>query len=129
MSMSVKVNVSIVPKKILADRGLGKSDAANLFLANEVKRLSDPYVPMQQGILKSAQVKGGSPATLVYSTPYAHYQWVGKAMGGRAPKHYTGKELTYHGRMRGKRWVNRMLSDKGGELGRSFAQHIGGKAK
>ena len=38
--MRVKTNIS--PAAILRSRGLGDSDRARVFLANEVARLSDP---------------------------------------------------------------------------------------
>ena len=38
--------------KILLKRALGKNGKAAHFLASEVKRLSDPYVPKRSGILK-----------------------------------------------------------------------------
>ena len=49
----MKVRTNIRPAAILRARGLGDSDRARVFLANEVARLSDPYVPMQQGTLKT----------------------------------------------------------------------------
>lgn len=129
--MSFKVTVDLRdfdPQKILNSRGLGGDHAANTFLANEVKRLSEPYVPMQQGTLSHGQVQGGAPATIKYNTPYAHYQWTGLAMGGRAPKHYTGGALSYHGGpMRGKEWTQRMMADRGPEVVKSFANYVGGK--
>ena len=45
----MKVRTNIRPAAILRARGLGDSDRARVFLANEVAPLSDPYVPMQQG--------------------------------------------------------------------------------
>ena len=126
--MRVRVNIPI--DAILASRGLGSSNGANVFLANEVLRLSDPYTPFQQGALKAGQINPGSPTTIEYNTPYAHYQWAGMAMGGRAPKHYTGKSLTYSGGpMRGKEWTKRMMADRGDEVVKSLAVYVGGKPK
>ena len=139
--MQITVKVDIDTAQILASRGLGPDRRAILFLGNEVKRLSDPYTPFQQGTLKNtASVKpAGSGAELRYETPYAHYQWEGKVMGpnyqrkdgewrsGPAPKRYTGKALTYHGVLRGPRWVERMMADRKGDLVRSFAAFIGGR--
>ena len=42
--------------KILLKRALGKNGKAAHFLASEVKRLSDPYVPKRSGILKGTAV-------------------------------------------------------------------------
>lgn len=111
-------------------RGLGGDNRAQVFLASEVKRLSDPYVPMQQGILKNTAIVAADGSTLTYAQPYAHYQYYGEAMAGRAPKHYTGKALTYSGGgLRGPQWDKRMIIDRGDDLAESIAQYVGGKAK
>lgn len=111
-------------------RGLGGDNRAQVFLASEVKRLSDPYVPMQQGILKNTAIVAADGSTLSYVQPYAHYQYYGEAMAGRAPKHYTGKALTYSGGgLRGPQWDKRMLIDRGDDLTESIARYVGGKAK
>lgn len=126
----MKVKTDIRPAAILRARGLGDSDRARVFLANEVARLSDPYVPMQQGILKNTKQIAGSGRTITYLGPYAHYQYVGEVMAGRAPKHYTGKPLTYHGApMRGPEWDKRMMADRKDDLKQSVANYVGGKPK
>lgn len=128
--MRFRVKVNIQTDEILRSRGLGSSHDAERYLASEVLRLSDPYTPFQQGTLKAGQVNPGSPTTIEYNTPYAHYQWAGMAMGGRAPKHYTGKSLTYSGGpMRGKEWTKRMMADRGAEVVKSLAVYVGGKPK
>ena len=121
--MSVKVDIN--PVTILRARGLGSDTGARKYLASEVKRLSDPYVPMQQGMLKNSATIAGDGSSLVYTQPYAHYQYYGKVMAGRAPKKYTGDDLTYHGApMRGPQWVKRMLLDKARELEQSVEAYI-----
>ena len=116
----MKVKVDISPAKILAKRGLGGDKAAQKYLASEVKRLSDPYVPFQQGMLKNRVTIAGDGSYLVYTQPYAHYQYEGVVYGpnytngdifwsGDAPKKPTGKKLTYNGGpMRGPHWDKRM---------------------
>ena len=116
---------------------MGGDHRLRVFLASEVKRFCDPYVPMQQGLLKNQAVVASDGSTLTYTQPYAHYQYYGKVMGpnyetkkgwrsGKAPKHYTGKDLTYHGApMRGPRWDKRMLADKHDDLVRSLKAEIG----
>lgn len=123
----MRIKVDINTAKIMKQRGLGGDHRAQVYLASEVKRLSDPYVPMQQGILKNQAVVASDGSTLTYTQPYAHYLYYGEAMAGRAPKQYTGKALTYHGGpMRGPRWDQRMLADKGGELVSNLKNYIGG---
>lgn len=122
-TMSVKVDIS--PAKILRARGLGSDTRACKYLASEVKRLCDPYVPMQQGALKNRATIAADGSQLVYTQPYAHYQYYGEVMAGRAPKHYTGKSLNHHGApMRGPRWDKRMLADKSRDLERSMDAYI-----
>lgn len=118
--------------EILRRRGLGQSNEAQRFLASEVARLSDPYVPMQQGILKAPVLFDDK---IVYSSPYAHYQYHGEVMVGKhtksawaksgEPKEYTGRPINYHGGpMRGKEWDKRMMAERGRELEESLAAYI-----
>lgn len=123
----MKITVDINTSKILRERGLGGDNRAQVFLASEVKRLSDPYVPMQSGNLKNQAVIASDGSSITYTQPYAHYQYYGEVMAGRAPKHYTGDKLTYSGGgMRGPRWDERMKADKSKELVDSLEKFIGG---
>lgn len=122
-TMSVKVDINTA--KILKARGLGSDTGARKYLASEVKRFCDPYVPMQQGFLKNNATIAGDGSYIIYTQPYAHYQYYGEVMAGRAPKHYTGEKLTYHGApMRGKQWDKRMLADKSKDLEKSIDAFI-----
>lgn len=128
--MKVTVKVDVDTAKIMRARGLGGDNRARVFLASEVKRLSDPYVPMQQGLLKNQAVVASDGSALTYTQPYAHYQYYGEAMAGRAPKQYTGKPLTYHGApMRGKQWDKRMMADKSDELTQNLKTYVGRLSK
>lgn len=124
--MNISVEVNIDAAQILYSRGLGSSNAAQEFLAETVERLSRPYVPLQSGTLSgSGQV---SADEIKYPGPYAHYQYTGLVMGGRAPKHYTGAALQYHGGgMRGKEWDKRMMADRKGEVEQAVADFVGGE--
>lgn len=134
--MSVKVKVDIPTAKILRERGLGSDTGARKYIASEVKRLCDPYVPMQQGILNNNVTIAGDGSYIVYTQPYAHYQYEGVVYGpnytngeifwsGKAPKAPTGKKLDYHGApMRGPKWEKRMLADKSKDLERSIEAYI-----
>ena len=122
---TVSVIVKIPTAEILKNHGLGGSNKVRKYIASQVKRLSDPYVPMQQGVLKNTATIAGDGSYIVYTQPYAHYQYYGEAMSGRAPKEYNGKKLNYHGApMRGKQWDKRMLADKSGDLERSIEAFI-----
>lgn len=110
--MRIKTNINV--GKILRRRGLGEDKAAQRFLVETVERLSQPYVPMSAGsgshMVNQVNVTDHS---ITYKGPYAHYQYVGEVMAGRAPKHYTGVPIDYHGGpMRGKEWDKRMMADR-----------------
>lgn len=128
--MKVTVKVDVDTAKIMRRRGLGGDHRAQIYLASEVKRLSDPYVPMQSGLLKNQAVVASDGSTLTYTQPYAHYQYYGEAMAGSAPKQYTGEPLTYHGApMRGKEWDKRMMADKSEEIAQNLKTYIGRLSK
>lgn len=122
--MSIKVKVDIPTAEILKARGLGSDTGARKYLASQVKNYCDKYVPMQQGELMKATIANDG-SHIVYTQPYAHYQYYGKVMAGRAPKKYTGDDLTYHGApMRGPNWDKRMLADKSKDLENSLDAYI-----
>ena len=139
--MKIDINVDA----ILAKRGLGSDMRAGRELAETAKKLMEKHVPMRVGTLKnSAQLQNQYPKVLIiYNTPYAHYQYVGKAMGpspklkngewkslSGQKKHYTGKELTYSGApRRGKEWDKKMLAAQKIELLEGVAAITGGKVK
>ena len=121
--MSTKVDIN--KAEILKRLGLGGTNKVQKYIASQVKRLCDPYVPMQQGLLKNNATIAGNGSSIVYTQPYAHYQYYGEVMAGRAPKQYTGKKLTYHGApMRGAQWEKRMLADKSKDLEASVEAYI-----
>ena len=111
--MKISVKAMVDPKAILDRKGLGPDNRLLKYLAGRVKAHCDPYVPMKAGILKNTAAISPDGSELTYSTPYAHYQYHGMAMAGRAPKHYTGKALKHRGApMRGPHWEKRMVADK-----------------
>lgn len=127
-TMKIKVSVDFDSSKILKKRGLGSSKEVQKYTASEVKRLSDPYTPFLQGDLQRSGKIAPDGSNITYNSPYAHYQFYGKAMGGRAPKHYTGADLTYNGApMRGARWTVRMLADKRKEIEKNVETFIAKK--
>lgn len=128
MKVSVKVNIDC--KKILQSRGLDKNGAAARHLANLVAKHSDKRVPFQAGHLKNQHtitVQDGT-AILEYTQPYAHYQYYGQVMAGRAPKHYIGKPLTYNqAPTRGSKWDVRTMQADGAKIVADFAAYVGGE--
>lgn len=109
----MRITTDIKPATILKTRGMGSSPKACLRLATTVARLCDPYVPMRQGTLKNTRIIDPEGKKITYGQPYAHYQYQGDTMGGRAPKQYTGGKLSHHGApMRGPHWNRRMMADR-----------------
>ena len=140
--MKVTVKVDVDTAAIMRRRGLGGDNRAQIYLASQVKNKADKYVPMQSGFLKNNAKVSSDGSTLTYPGPYAHYLYKGEVMGpnylgkdgkwksGKAPKKYTGRELTYHGGpMRGKEWIPRMLADKSDEIASDLKTYIGRLSK
>lgn len=138
--MRINVTLDIDAEKILRERGLGESNRVQQVLASEVKRQADPYVPMQQGILKNTAQDSEDGSEIVYNQPYAKYQYYGKVMRdangrafyGGAPKHVTDEDIQYHDDgtgLRGAHWIERMMADKKEEILDTVAREVGGKAK
>lgn len=129
--MNFKVDVNSAA--ILSSRGLGSSTTTRKHLASTVARLCDPYVPMSAGSgahMKNLKQVAEDGSQILYPGPYAHYQHKGEVMAGRAPKHYTGRDIDYHGGpMRGKEWDKRMMADRGDEVIDDLAEFVGGKRK
>lgn len=129
--MKVKIDVKFSPNDALQKRGMGGSPELRRFLAARVKTRCDPYVPMQQGVLKNTAQVSSDGSQLIYSAPYARYQFYGVVMAGRAPKTLTGKAIQYHkgAPMRGKQWLNRMMADHRGDIEKDVAGYIAGRKK
>lgn len=109
--MATEIQLKLDPAaKIMAKRHLDGTGRKKV--ASEVKRLCDPYVPMDTGTLKNtAQVLADG---VLYGQPYAAKQYYTNS-GWQTP--------------RGAYWDRRMLADKGGELTKAVAAFCGGKAK
>lgn len=125
--------------------GLEEKGRVQQFVADEVLRLSEPYVPLDKSGLKdSGHTEGGTD--IVWNTPYAHYMWEGIVYedpqlhcagfktenGWRSRKDVekvpTDRKLKYgNGNLRGGHWVERMLQDGGLEEIEKGARREAGK--
>lgn len=135
--MKVVTNLDDV-STMLKKRGLEPNGRVQkLFTATCAKEM-DPYVPMQQGILKNTRIIGTDSVT--YNSPYAKFQYYGKVMVGVKSrsayakkgerKVVTDKELQYNGApKRGKLWDKRMWKDKKSKILNDIAKSAGGIAK
>lgn len=112
------------------DKWQGQYDKAQKFVDSEVLRLSDPYIPMQTGMLKKSGILGtviGS-GEVIWNAPYAKYLYYGNVMVGKAPKVITAKLITYHGApIRGAMWFERMKKDKLSVILEGAKRYAGGR--
>lgn len=110
--MAIKVTLNIDPTdKILARRNLTKGGTGQRFFTSEVRRLADPYVPMDTAILKNTAQE--QVDKIVYTQPYAKRQYYENKGRGK----------------RGKLWIPRMWADKGDIILKSVAKLCGGRSK
>lgn len=121
----------------IADRFAGKN--VQLFMANEAKRLMDPYVPAQNLMLSRnvrAYVENGR-AVVHYLSPYARYQYYGKVMVSKRPgikgsakmvKQPTTplKYSKFRHPLATSKWDKAMMAARKNELVRSVQNHAGG---
>lgn len=109
---NVKVVFNMDPiEKILLKRKLNKNGKAQRFFTSEIARLSDPYVPFRQGMLKNTVRVGVDKIT--YVQPYSKKQWYENKGNG----------------LRGKEWTIRMWNCRKSEIIGSVARYTGGKGR
>jgi len=123
---------------MLRKRGLEPNGRAQKIFTLTCAKEMDPYVPMQQGILKNTRLIGADSVT--YLGPYARFHYYGKLMLGILThsawarkgerKAVTEVDLDYHGApKRGPFWDRRMWTDKKEKIVRVVAAAAGGVAK
>ena len=128
--MNIKITSSFDVQKILNQRGMGKDNRLRKYLANRVRLRCMPYTPRAQGTLSNTSHTTSSGDAVVWNQPYAHYQYYGEVMAGRAPKHYTGKALKHHGApMRGPQWDKRMMAEHREDVEKDVAAYLSRKGK
>lgn len=131
--MSLQVNIDGFNADTIANR-LYNNDRIGLSIANEAARLMTQYIPMETGTLAhSHEVK---PFEVIYTQPYAHYQFLGKLMVSPSgspwakrneKKHYNGMDLSYatdKNQKAGKRWDSALMADKITELAQAVQKII-----
>ena len=136
-SISARLDAKLAPDDILAAFGLEKGGRVQRTIDQSVIDYCQPYVPASpdRTLEFSAQVSTDiGSGTVIWNTPYAHYQYMGIVYGpnipiidpetgvlmgwfsppGR-PKHPTDRELTYdtsQNPMAGPYWFERMKADR-----------------
>lgn len=96
-------------QKILLKRSLNKNGKGQKFLTSEIRRMSDPYVPLLHGPLKNTAVVETN--RIIYIQPYAAVNWYKNKGKGK----------------RGKQWVLRMWADRGDDIIKTVAAYCGGR--
>lgn len=112
--------------------------AAQCYLDNAVLRDSNRYVPYRNNVLRES----GENNTVIGSgevkwcTPYAHYQYKGRAMVGvmtgsafartGEPKRYNGEALQYHTAGTGSHWFEKAKRVHGKEWIKGVKKKAGG---
>jgi hypothetical protein len=136
-SISARLDADLSPDDILALFGLEDHGRVQQTIDQSVIDYSRPYVPaspdrtLEFSAQASTEIGSG---TVIWNTPYAHYQYMGVVYGpnipiiepetgvllgwfsppGR-PKHPTDRELTYdtsQNPMAGPYWFERMKADR-----------------
>lgn len=131
MKINVKVKMNSV-NKIIKDHGLNKDGRVIRFLRDDADRLMNPFVPMDNGMLrrnktypKNNQIK--------YTSPYAKYQYYGKLMltkNGASwaklgeKKVLTSKNLKYHTSGTGPKWDKLMMQRRKNDLVKDVENYI-----
>ena len=122
------------PEKQIVEETVG-GDRVQLFLANEARKLMQPYVPELNHILVKnvrTYVEGGQ-GIIHYMSPYARYQYHGKLMvSGKTgsswshgeAKVLTNKNLHYSKPTASSYWDKAMKTARGDELARAVQNFI-----
>ena len=132
MKLNVKVKMNPV-NKIIKDHGLDKDGRVVRHLRDTADRLMMPYIPGGAGGQLAKLKTYPSNHEIKYTSPYAHYQYTGKAMvaeNGSAwakkgeKKHYSGKKLKYHTSGTGPKWKELMMQRRKNDLVKDVENYI-----
>lgn len=113
-TVKVKINST---NKILKDHGLDQDGRAIRFLRDDADRLMNPYIPMDNGILRRNK-SYPSNHEIKYISPYAKYQYYRKLMLAKngsswakkgEKKVLTSRNLKYHTSGTGPKWNELMM--------------------
>lgn len=124
-NLKIKINDA---NKILKDHGLNQDGRVMQYLTTTADRLMNPFVPMQNGVLRRLKTYP-STTKIKYTSPYAHYQYKGlKAKGASRPKgikrKISNEKLNYHTPGTGPEWEKLMMEKKGKELIKDVQNYI-----
>lgn len=127
----VKVKINSI-NKILKDHGLNQEGRAVKFLRDDADRLMNPYIPMDNGMLRRNKAYP-SNHEIKYISPYAKYQYYGKLMLAKngsswakkgEKKVATSRNLKYHTSGTGPKWDKLMLQRHKNDLVKDVENYI-----
>lgn len=128
---SIKVKMNSI-SKILKDHGLDKDGRVIKFFRDDADRLMNPYVPMQNGMLRRNKTYP-SNHEIKYESLYAKYQYYGKLMLAKngscwakkgEKKIMTKRNLQYHTNGTGPKWDKMMLQRNKNDLVKDIENYI-----
>lgn len=144
--MEIKVQCHIKPaSEIIKDLGLEEGGSAQIFFTNGVYEWSEPYTPMDSGMLKNNVSMATSGDSFTYESPYAHYDYIGDLFvdpkylkgaffssnygfwsrpGVPKVKDPNGRKINNWNGKRGPYWVERMWADNGKNICRELENYI-----
>lgn len=131
MKVNVKINIHR-PSRIIKDHGLDKDGKVTRYLRDEVERMSNKYIPFQNGNLRRLK-SHPSNHEIKYTAPYAKFIYYGKLMLGKngsawvrygERKYVTSKNLKYHTSGTGPKWEQKMLQKEGNTLRKNVENYI-----
>ena len=138
-TVKIKINST---NKIIKDHGLDRNGRVTRFLRDEAERLMNPFVPMDNGMLRRNKTYPKNNE-IKYTSPYAKYQYYGKMYisptlgvsgiplkSGRwwSPKGEkkipTSKNLKYHTSGTGPKWDKLMMQRRKNDLVKDVENYI-----
>lgn len=128
-TVKVKINST---NKILKDHGLDQDGRAIRFLRDDADRLMNPYIPMDNGILRRNK-SYPSNHEIKYISPYAKYQYYRKLMLAKngsswakkgEKKVLTSRNLKYHTSGTGPKWDQLMMQRRKNDLIKDLQNYI-----
>lgn len=128
-TVKVKINST---NKILKDYGLDQDGRVVKFLRDDADRLMNPYIPMDNGILRRNKTYP-SNHEIKYISPYAKYPYYGKLMLAKngsswakkgEKKVETSRNLKYHTSGTGPKWDKLMMQRKKNDLVKDVENYI-----
>ena len=138
-TVKIKINST---NKIIKDHGLDRDGRVTRFLRDEADRLMNPFVPMDNGMLRRNKTYPKNNE-IKYTSPYAKYQYYGKMYisptlgvsgiplkSGRwwstkgEKKIPTSKNLKYHTSGTGPKWDKLMMQRRKNDLVKDVENYI-----